>query len=370
MKRIFLTFLLQTFIVGILSIPIFFFITSDYQEFQTRQAYARSVPVGVGAVCSDSWYSRSTGSGTCSHHGGVKDWGAMLRRIAQSTWLNEASTMLVILAIGLIAWYGLGAIYIHKSLSKVTSRMVWQRKDCCLESLKDGYSTCFICESRLDSDEPEIPSSANIGTTTYLFMTTSLFLFISCVGIALAGQSETAVPEISSIVPTESPISTSSPTPSPSPEVLPEVANKAVELISNTNDQDSTTLDLKALETPTPIPEPTKSSLVTPLNIPKPIRPSAIQKILVSASDILQAGYKKDVDTRVYRFHLDQSAHVKGNFNARGNISVQIKGGYYSSNGDISSDTIDVDLAAGTYEVIVTSRQIVGFSLNLTGYFD
>jgi Protein of unknown function (DUF3761). len=28
----------------------------------------------VGAVCSDGWVSSSTGSGTCSHHGGVREW--------------------------------------------------------------------------------------------------------------------------------------------------------------------------------------------------------------------------------------------------------------------------------------------------------
>lgn len=28
----------------------------------------------VGAVCEDGWRSSSTGSGTCSHHGGVDYW--------------------------------------------------------------------------------------------------------------------------------------------------------------------------------------------------------------------------------------------------------------------------------------------------------
>jgi hypothetical protein len=30
--------------------------------------------VRVGAICMDGWQSRSTGSGTCSHHGGVMCW--------------------------------------------------------------------------------------------------------------------------------------------------------------------------------------------------------------------------------------------------------------------------------------------------------
>ena len=28
----------------------------------------------VGAICNDGWRSYSTGSGTCSHHGGVDYW--------------------------------------------------------------------------------------------------------------------------------------------------------------------------------------------------------------------------------------------------------------------------------------------------------
>ena len=27
-----------------------------------------------GAICEDGWKSSSTGSGTCSHHGGVDNW--------------------------------------------------------------------------------------------------------------------------------------------------------------------------------------------------------------------------------------------------------------------------------------------------------
>lgn len=29
----------------------------------------------IGAECDDGWTSRSVGSGTCSHHGGVENWG-------------------------------------------------------------------------------------------------------------------------------------------------------------------------------------------------------------------------------------------------------------------------------------------------------
>jgi hypothetical protein len=28
----------------------------------------------VGAICNDGWHSSATGSGACSHHGGVDHW--------------------------------------------------------------------------------------------------------------------------------------------------------------------------------------------------------------------------------------------------------------------------------------------------------
>ena len=28
----------------------------------------------TGAICEDGWVSHSKGRGTCSHHGGVKEW--------------------------------------------------------------------------------------------------------------------------------------------------------------------------------------------------------------------------------------------------------------------------------------------------------
>jgi len=30
--------------------------------------------VRVGAICNDGWVSTATGSGACSHHGGVRCW--------------------------------------------------------------------------------------------------------------------------------------------------------------------------------------------------------------------------------------------------------------------------------------------------------
>lgn len=34
----------------------------------------RNVGPRIGAICADGWRSKSTGSGTCSHHGGVRSW--------------------------------------------------------------------------------------------------------------------------------------------------------------------------------------------------------------------------------------------------------------------------------------------------------
>lgn len=36
--------------------------------------YTYSTRHKIGAICEDGWNSESTGSGTCSHHGGVGKW--------------------------------------------------------------------------------------------------------------------------------------------------------------------------------------------------------------------------------------------------------------------------------------------------------
>ncbi len=40
----------------------------------------------IGAECDDGWISRSIGSGTCSHHGGVENWG-------YTYWYNKDKVM-------------------------------------------------------------------------------------------------------------------------------------------------------------------------------------------------------------------------------------------------------------------------------------
>jgi hypothetical protein len=43
----------------------------------------------IGAVCNDGWVSSSTGSGTCSHHGGVNYW--KIRSDKKLHWIDTRS---------------------------------------------------------------------------------------------------------------------------------------------------------------------------------------------------------------------------------------------------------------------------------------
>jgi hypothetical protein len=70
MKRLIRLFVLQTIIDTVVAIPVYFYLRSDYREFQAKKQIAAQVPAGIGAVCGDGSYSGSTGRGTCSHHGG------------------------------------------------------------------------------------------------------------------------------------------------------------------------------------------------------------------------------------------------------------------------------------------------------------
>ncbi len=122
--------------------------------------------------------------------------------------------------------------------------------------------------------------------------------------------------------------------------------------------------ELRSL-TPTssPQPQPRTESLV-----------SASDTLFVEATSRRTEGFHKE-DSRSYRFYLNENARVKGVFSANGGrVYVQIvsaKGIYYSS-GEISSDSFEKTLPAGTYtmEVALISPGAVGFSVQLTAIYD
>lgn len=83
---------------------------SDYRQYQARQLeavrWAPFVTPGVGAICDDGWVSYSTGSGTCSWHGGVKMWASDVFRLTYGTWWDENFRLLA----GLALFWFLGAV--------------------------------------------------------------------------------------------------------------------------------------------------------------------------------------------------------------------------------------------------------------------
>jgi hypothetical protein len=101
-----------------------------------------------------------------------------------------------------------------------------------------------------------------------------------------------------------------------------------------------------------------------------------IDYVLVDASDVLGRD-----DMRRYRFRLEHAARVRGSFTAQGNIKVDIVSDYdpargptghyryYTSNGKISADTIDMELLPGTYDVQVSSDTTVSFSIHLSAHY-
>src|SRR6267142_1049987 len=140
MKRLIKLFVLQTIIVTVVAIPVYFYLRSDYREFQAKKQIASQAPAGIGAVCGDGWYSGSTGRGTCSHHGGVKYWGTELQQISQTNWANSNYLLFFILGAGMIGWYAYGARAIRRSHSEADQRSVSNQlqRECCTNSLAEG----------------------------------------------------------------------------------------------------------------------------------------------------------------------------------------------------------------------------------------
>lgn len=377
MNRLFKLFGLQTLVVVVVAIPVSLYLRSDYREFQTKQELASRVPAGVGAVCRDGWYSGSTGSGTCSHHGGVNYWGSELRQIAQASWLGDNTLFFVILGVALIGWYAYGAkaIRLRATDPKRPSTSDQLQRQCCTDSLAEGLRFCAVCGAALGANENDSRVPAVSPGMTYLLMTATTFLSIVLLVVGIVYLRKRQNAQVASVIPV------GSPSPSPSPIVSPMPATTPTPKPTPTGkpevDLDAGLIDpleeavRSAKEKPTPTPDPYfVPSRERTVNSPTP-RPTIHTESLVNASDFLSGGtYSKSEDKRTYRFHLSQQAHVKGSFSARGNISVYIVGGYYSSNGEISSDSIDVILSAGTYEVVVSARQLVGYSLHLTAYYD
>jgi S1-C subfamily serine protease len=121
-----------------------------------------------------------------------------------------------------------------------------------------------------------------------------------------------------------------------------------------------------------------------PSLIPGPTpRQQARTELLLSVSDTLfLQGSPPRTDTRIYRFHLSESATIKGGFSARGKIYVRIlsSSGYaHYGSGEISSDSIEKTLPVGTYILEVSLLTPGGylpvgvqvdFSVNLTAFYD
>jgi len=373
MNRLIKLFVLQTIVVTVVAIPVYFYLRSDYREFQIKKQIASQVPAGIGAVCRDGWYSGSTGSGTCSHHGGVNYWGSELRQVAQASWIGDNVLFFVILAVGLIGWYAYGAkaVLPRSRDAKPPATSNHLQRQCCTDSFAEGLRFCAVCGATLGANEIDRPTISP--SITYVLMTVTGFLTIALIVIGVLyfrtrqlAQVAAAIPlGAASPSPSPSPVEspTLTPTPKPTPTIKPED-----DLEQYLDPLDEAVRAAKEKATPTPDPYLVASRERTVASPTQ--RPTIYTESLVDASDALIAGYSRSEDRRVYRFHLSRQARVKGDFSAHGNISVYIGGGYYSSNGAISSDSIDVTMSAGIYEVIVSARESASFTLRLTAYYD
>ena len=288
-------------------------------------------------------------------------------------------------------------------------------KQCCKRSRNKGLADCEVCHNPLWPDTPsqvsllpdettlvrDTPSNQSDVSRTIQNRSdkrlnrTVWFTIMIAVSFAVfaaliladyyvqrrAGESVAIVPHSSPTPAVSSPTTTVMPTPQPTHSPTPESDNHDALLDS-----------LVQSPTPTPKPKPTPSlppyddstakptatplpyiaALPTSRGTPRPAR----RDLVVSASDVLST-LSKPVDSRIYRFHLEAGARIKGSFSASGGgVSVRIftsDRGYYSSGSAASSDTIDVTLNSGTYQVEVylqSQREIVSFRINITAYYD
>ena len=273
------------------------------------------------------------------------------------------------LGAGVIGWFGIGSAFVFHIAKKEMNELDLYEKECCSFSRECEYSFCSDCGASLTDKEARNSALPRYATFTYLFMTTSLFLIVGIVVVSVGYLGQTPSPDLAT---NQNTLENNTPpaTPTASPTVSPTVTTKSSVPKPNSNSESNTTsneLDVEGLPEVTPLPS------YSPIQLPQlatstPKRP-IMSEIIVSATDVLSAGYSRPEDSRVYRFRLKSPARIQGNFSARGNVSVQIKGGYYSSNGFISGDSIEVNLPQGAFEVLVTARETVSFSLRLSAFY-
>jgi hypothetical protein len=277
-------------------------------------------------------------------------------------------------------------------------------KLCCKKSLAQGMSYCPTCHTSLLPDETTLVRSPMPPTRVVPIPTDSphansktsnrswLFgMIIACLSVFAAiviadyfvqrkvareAALALATPSPAYVAsPSATATSTPTPTPKPTPTTTPDLdldglVETADPYLVPIQEPTRTPGDFEKYVTPAR-PDPTATTIPTPRPTPRP--PPRAAESLVNAHDVMSPGYGRDEDTRRYRFHVENTARVKGSFSARGNVSVKIVAAgidpRYSSDGEISGDTIDVLLYPGTYELVVTARSVVGFSVQLTAYY-
>lgn len=282
-------------------------------------------------TCADGWPSPSIGiQGACSHHGGV-----VTRTIDKRTASQKLLT------------YGL---VIFGTLALINAFI--------------SYNT-------------QAKTSVLLGMLFSLILVVAVIAIIDDILVrkssrdALAQATVKAVQSIDAQTSTPTPMDyrASNGTPEPTKNPIDDLLESLPSPTPKTSRED---------ESPSPTPSFTPTQFPTIVQVPSPTAMATprLPSRYVSLIDAYDTLYPKDnqsEDTRRYRFHIEQDTRVKGSFSAHGNIRVKITAAGidppYSSGDDISFDTIDVFLYAGSYELVVSGHQVVGFSVRLTAYY-
>jgi hypothetical protein len=253
-------------------------------------------------------------------------------------------------------------------------------KQCCKDSIAQGMDFCLECGTPLLTDEITLvsPQPSSKPKPTKSWRLGAIVGLLSLAALCLVGgyyiqrgSREVAVvpqatPQAKSTVTPTGPKAVATPTlavqPLPTQKQTPEEMDPLTEFVRSKQ---------KATPSIDPYFTPDTTLASTPLPVPTAgPRPTPRSEVKVNASDTLIAGSSwRPEESRRYRFHLERLARVGGSFSARGNISVLITGGWYSSNGEISADSFEVTIPSGTYEVVVTAHSVVSFSIHLTSEY-